>query len=206
MARIIDVYLSLISPYAYLGSRALEDIAARHGAEIRIKPVDYGVIFPRTGGLPLAKRAPERRAYRLVELARWRDFRGLPLNVHPKYFPADETLAAGMVIAATDREGGRNGGDPVRLAHAILKAVWAQERNIADPATLREIAAETGHDGADLLARAEQPQTRATRTALTEEALARGVFGAPTYVYEDELFWGQDRLDFLERALARAGA
>lgn len=197
MAKVVDYYLSLISPFAYLGSAQLEKIAARRGAEVRVKPVDLPAIFPKTGGLALAKRAPARQAYRLVELKRWSAYRGLPLNLHPKHFPAPEGRAAGLVIAA-----GQGGGDPLRLAHAILRAVWAEERDIAEEATLEEIARDTGHDARALLARAGEAKVRAAYEALTEEALARGVFGAPTYVFNDELFWGQDRLDFLDRALA----
>ncbi len=196
MSKAIDFYLSLRSPWAYLGSVRLEEIAARHGAEIAVKPVDYGTIFPQTGGLPLPKRAPARQAYRLVELRRWRRRLGLPLNLEPKGFAVDEAPAARLVIAA-----GESGGDPLRLAHAILRAVWTEERSIDDPATLKAIAEESGHDGAALLALAEQQETTAAYEALTREALSRGVFGAPTYIYEGEPFWGQDRLDFLDEAL-----
>jgi len=198
MSKSIDYYLSLISPYAYLGSARLEEIARQHRADVRVKPVNLGGIFPKTGGVPLAKRAPERQAYRLVELERWRTFLGVPLNLKPKYFPAVEQVAACMVIAA-----GRTGGDPLRLAHAMLRAVWAEERNIAETGTLQTIARETGHNEAHLMAAALDPETRSTYAALTEEAYALGVFGAPTYVVNGELFWGQDRLDFVDRALAR---
>ncbi len=197
MPKIIDYYLTLISPWAYLGSRRFEEIATRHGAEVRVKPVDYGVIFPRTGGLPLAKRAPERQAYRLTELKRWREHLGMALNLHPKHFPVPDGLAACMVIAAGER-----GGDALRLAHAALRAVWTEDKDLTDGATLERIAGATGHDGAALMAAAQEPATRARYEALSEEAIERGVFGAPTYVYKDELFWGQDRLDFLDRALA----
>ena len=197
MAKEIDYYISLNSPWTYLGSRRLEEIAQAHRAEVRVKPVDFATIFPSTGGLPLAKRAPERQAYRLVELARWREMRGLPLNLHPKFFPAPELAAACAVIAA-----GEAGGDPLRLAHAILCAVWAEERNIADPGTLEALAGETGHHGLDIIPRAEDEETRRRYRDLTEEALAAGVFGAPTYIYAGEMFWGQDRLDFLDRSLA----
>ncbi len=197
MTKVVDYYLTLISPWAYLGSPRFEEIAARHGAEVRVKPVDYGVIFPRTGGLPLAKRAPERQAYRLMELARWPAHLNMPLNVHPAHFPVPDGDAAHLVLAA-----GASGGDPLKLAHAILRAVWPEERNIADAATLEEIARETGHDGPALTAQAKAPEIQKMREAHTEEAIARGVFGAPTYVHNGELFWGQDRLDFLDRALS----
>jgi 2-hydroxychromene-2-carboxylate isomerase len=196
MTKVIDYYLTLISPWAYMGSPRFEEIAARHGAEVRVKPVDYGAIFPRTGGLPLAKRAPERQAYRLMELKRWPAQLNMALNLHPAHFPVPDGAAAHLVLAAAE-----TGGDPLMLAHALLRAVWTEERNIADAATLEEIARETGHDAAALTAKAGEPEIQKMREAQTEEAIARGVFGAPTYVYKDELFWGQDRLDFLDRAL-----
>jgi 2-hydroxychromene-2-carboxylate isomerase len=197
MSRHIDYYLSLNSPWAYLGSQRLEQIALRHRVEVRVKPVDFGTIFPQTGGLPLPKRAPARQAYRLTELARWQSLLEMPLNLHPRYFGAPELAAACAVIAA-----GESGGDPLALAHAVLRAVWAEERNIADAGTLSALAGETGHHGLHVMARAYDPQTRASYRALTAEALAAGVFGAPSYIFEGELFWGQDRLDFLDRALA----
>jgi len=197
MPKMIDYYFTPISPWTYLGSERFAAMAKRYGAEVRVKPVDYGTIFPKTGGLPLAQRPKERQAYRLMELKRWSRQLDLPLTLHPKHFPAPDLLAASVILAA-----GESGGDPLRLANAIGRAVWAEERNIADPATVQEIAAATGHDGGALLARANEPAIREKRALLTEEALAAGVFGAPTYVVDGELFWGQDRLDFLERKLA----
>ncbi len=197
MTKAIDYYFTLTSPWTYLGHRRLVEMAQRHGAEVRVKPVDYGVIFPRTGGLPLPKRAPARQAYRLMELKRWRAQLGIELNLHPKFFPAPADAASRLVIAAD-----RAGGDSLGLAHAILSAIWAQDKDIADLPTLSEIAEAAGHDGAALLAASQEPGTQAAFEALTQEALARGVFGAPSYIYNDELFWGQDRLEFLDRALA----
>ncbi len=197
MAKIVDYYFTLTSPWTYLGHQRLVEIAKRHGAEIRVKPVDYGVIFPQTGGLPLPKRAPERQAYRLMELQRWRARLGIEINLHPKFFPAPADAAARMVIAADQA-----GGDSLGLAHAILSAIWTQEKDIADLPTLTEIASTAGQDGAALAAASQQPGTQAAFEDLTQEALARGVFGAPSYLYNDELFWGQDRLEFLDRALA----
>ncbi|HEY5597778.1 MAG TPA: 2-hydroxychromene-2-carboxylate isomerase [Kiloniellales bacterium] len=198
MHKHIDYYFSLISPFTYLGSAHFEEIARRHGAEVAVKPVNLGVIFPKSGGLPLAKRSPERQAYRLMELERWRSYLDMPLNLKPKHFPAPEQQAACLVIAAA-----RSGGDPLRLAHAILRAVWAEERNIADADTLQAIARETGHDDRNLMRAAQDPETLKTYEAYTAEAMSRGVFGAPTYVIDGELFWGQDRLDFVDRALSR---
>ena len=197
MSKVIDYYLTLISPWAYLGSQRFAEIVARHGADVRVKPVNFGEIFPRTGGLPLPKRSPERQAYRMAELKRWSAFLDIPIKLEPAFFPAQETIAAGMVIAA-----GETGGKPLELAQAFGRAVWEEERNIADTETCEAIARETGHDAKALLAKAQEPGTQKRHAALTEEAIARGVFGAPSYVYRDEVFWGQDRLDFLDRALA----
>ena len=199
MSKVIDYYLTLNSPWANLGSRRFAEIVARHGAEVRVKPVNFGDVLSRTGGLPLPKRSPERQAYRMMELKRWSKHLGIKINYQPAFFPAQEAIAAGMVMAAAD-----TGGKPLELAQAVGHAVWEQERNIADPETCKALAAETGHDAEALLAKAQDPAMAQRITANTEEAIARGVFGAPSYVYGDEVFWGQDRLDFLDRALAES--
>lgn len=195
MTKTIDYFVSLQSPWTYLGHQRLLDIASRHGAEIRIAPVNFGTIFPKTGGLPLPKRAPERQKYRMMELRRWRSFLDVPLNFSPAHFPVDETLAAGMVGAARDA-----GLDAVGLAGAVLRAVWTEEKNIGERDTLLAVADGLGLDGS-ALASAAEADAGATWQRDTEAALERGVFGAPTYIYRDELFWGQDRLDFLDRAV-----
>ncbi len=192
MAKQIDYYLTPVSPWAYLGHERFAQIAKKHGATAAVKPVDYGVIFPQSGGLPLAKRAPQRQAYRLQELARWREFLGVPLNLHPKFFPADPAQAACLICAAPPDKRMAVAGD-------FLRAVWAEEKNIADAGVVAEIAARHGiTDPAAAVTRG-----KAEYEKNTQEGTARQVFGAPTYVYRDELFWGQDRLEFLERALGK---
>lgn len=198
MTKVIDYYMTVISPWAYLGSQRLAEIAQRHRAEVRVFPVNFAEIFPKTGGLPLPKRAPERRAYRMMELKRWRDHLGVPIILEPSNARVPDLTAACMVIAA-----GASGGRPLELAQAFGKAIWEEDRNIADVGTCEAIAAETGHHAVDLLAKALDPAVRQRYEEQTGAAIARGVFGAPTYVYKDELFWGQDRLDFLDRALAQ---
>lgn len=195
MSRNVDYYYSLQSPWSYLGHERFCAIARDAKATVTPHPVDFGVIFPATGGLPLAKRAPARQAYRLSELKRWSRFLDVPLNLQPRHFPTDETLAAGLVIALREA-----GGDALQLTGRILRAVWAEERDIADRAVLQEIVADL--DGATLLAAAAAPQVADRRKAETEAAIELGVFGAPTYVIDGELFWGQDRLDFVARALS----
>ncbi|MEO8753509.1 MAG: 2-hydroxychromene-2-carboxylate isomerase [Casimicrobiaceae bacterium] len=199
MAKTIDYYFATVSPWAYLGHDRLVALAQQNGAQIAVKPMNLGEVFPVSGGLPLAKRAPQRQAYRLVELERWSQFLGKPMNIRPKFFPVNGDLAAYFILAAGET------GTPqaIALAGAVGRAIWEQERDIADPATMAAIAAECGLDAAKLAARAAEPEIAGRYAALTHEAIDRGVFGAPAYLYQDELFWGQDRLDFLARKLAK---
>lgn len=194
MERIIDYYLSPVSPWTYLGHQRFGAIAQAQRATILCKPVDYAKVFAASGGLPLAKRPPQRQAYRLFELERWRRFLDMPLNLHPAFFPVAAELPARLVLAAAPEA-------QFRLAGALLRAVWAEERNIADAETLRRICGENGLNGQSLLDAAQSTATAERYDTLTAEAIQRQVFGAPTYIYRDEPFWGQDRLDFLERAL-----
>jgi carboxymethylenebutenolidase len=191
----VTVYYALGSPWTYLGWQRFRDLAAQAGAQAHYRPVRMADVFKVSGGLPLGQRAPQRQAYRMMELRRWREQLGVPLNLEPKFFPVDDSLAACMVVALGQR------GDMGALSGAYLRAVWAEERNIADPETLAKIAAEQGLDGQELLAAAQEPAAGAGDQANTDAAVAAGVFGAPTFVIGDELFWGQDRLDFVARAL-----
>jgi len=199
MARVVDYYFAVVSPWSYLGHDRFVALAARHGATIGVKPIDLSRVFPVSGGLPLPKRAPQRQAYRLVELRRWRDHLGMPLNLQPKFAASGGDLAARWVLAAAEGAAAA----ALDLAGAIMRARWAEERDIADEATLAAIAAALGQDGSGLAARAAAPDIQARYDACTQEAIDRQVFGVPTYVYRDEPFWGQDRLDFLDRALAQ---
>ena len=196
----IDYYASLNSPWTHLGAARIEGMAAAHGASLRIYPVDFGTIFAGSGGLPLPKRSAQRQAYRLQVLARWRDHLGIPIQIQPKYFPSSEALSTGCVIAVRETIGDQ---PAIKLAHAVLKAVWQQERNPADPETLGQLITDCGLDAASVLALGAEPRWAERRDADTAAALARGVFGAPSYVIGDDIFWGQDRLEFVERRLAR---
>ena len=197
MARAVTVYCALQSPWTYLGFGRFRELAARTGAEVRYRPIRMAPVFAASGGLPLAKRPPQRQAYRLMELERWRRRLSLPLNLHPAHFPVDEALAAGMVIAL-----GQRGGDMGRLSQAMMRAVWAEERDLAEPSTLLAMRAGQDLDGEALLAAATSASVLAKHEANTEAAVAAGVFGVPTFVVGEELFWGQDRLDFVAEALA----
>jgi carboxymethylenebutenolidase len=200
MALHIDYYASLNSPWTHLGAARLERMAAAHGASVRIFSVDFSTIFASSGGLPLPKRAPQRQAYRMMELRRWRDHLGVPIKLEPKHFPSSESLSAPCVIALRETEGD---APAIALAHRVLRAVWEEDRDAGDPATLAALIAECGHDPERLMALGAEPRWAERRMSDSHAALARGVFGAPSYVIDDEIFWGQDRLDFVERRLAR---
>jgi carboxymethylenebutenolidase len=199
MAKHVDYYVSLNSPWTYLGSKRFEAIARKHGAAVTIWPVDFGSVFAVSGGLPLPKRAPQRQAYRMMELKRWRDHLGVKLNLEPKHFPSNEVPAARCVIAL--REQGRM-ADAITLAHAVLAGIWTEEKNTGDPATLRGIIASCGLDADAVTKMGEAPEMAVLRESYTKQAIERGVFGAPSFVIDGEIFWGQDRLDFVDRKLA----
>lgn len=200
MERIVDYYMTPLSPWTFLGHGRLREICARHGADIRIKPIDMGSrVLPAGGGVPLAQRSIQRKAYRLVELRRWSALREVTLNLQPKHFPVPADDACRLIIAAV-LEAGEDAA--FALADRLMKAVWQQERDVSDLHTLRAVARESGLD-ADALTR-RIPDTHQVYEANTQEALERHVFGVPWYVFRDEPFWGQDRLELLEQALARA--
>lgn len=199
MSKVVDYYFTPISPWTYLGHARFVDMARRHGAAIAVKAVDLGKVFSVSGGLPLKQRSAQRQAYRLVELKRWQQHLGVPLNVQPRHFPVPADLASKWILAAGDASQDR----ALALTGAIMSAVWVEERDVSDAATLAAIAGAQGIDAAALAAHAGSDDVKARFDALTHEAIDRQVFGAPTYIYRDEAFWGQDRLDFLDRALAK---
>lgn len=197
--KLIDYFVSLNSPWTHLGAARAEAIAERNGAALRVFPVDFSAVFAATGGLPLPKRSPQRQAYRLQELRRWRDWLGIPITLQPRYYPANEALAAQCVIAVRETIGDKQA---LAFAHRVLKALWEEERDTGDPTALGELIREVGLDGDRLLAIGAEERWAEQRRRDTEAAIARGVFGAPSYVIGDEIFWGQDRLEFLDRHLA----
>lgn len=199
MSKTIEYFFTPVSPWAYLGHDRFVALARQHGATVVVKPMDMSKVFPVSGGLPLAKRAPQRQAYRLQEVARWREHLGIPININPKFIASGPELASHFILAAREH----SADDALALAGAIMRARWAEERDIGEAATLVAIASALGQDGAALAARASSPDIAKAYEACSQDAIDRQVFGAPTYVIGDELFWGQDRLDFLARKLAK---
>ena len=198
MGRTVDYYFAPQSPWAYLGHQRLADLMQRTGAAVRVMPIDLGgKVFPISGGLPLGQRAPQRQAYRLMELQRFSQHLKVPLNLKPRYFPVGGDDSARLIIAADLAQGTQAA---MKIAGAILAACWAQERNMADDKVLAELLSEQDLPGSLMEASRTQAVQERYET-YTQAAIDAGVFGAPSYVVDGEIFWGQDRLDFVERAL-----
>ena len=202
MSKTIDYYLAPQSPWSYLGHERFGRIAQAAGSRVNLLPTDLGRVFAVSGGLPLAKRPPQRQTYRLVELRRHADYLGAILNLHPTYFPVSGDAAARLIIAI-DRHDGADAA--MAFAGRVMSGVWAGQRNIADTETLAAMLAQAGLPERRL-ADAEVAEIQARYDANTRKAIDIGVFGAPTYVIDGEMFWGQDRLDFVERSLAGSTA
>ena len=201
----LSCYYSLSSPWAYFGGPRLQDIVRRRRVKLVLKPFDFQDVVPRAGGVPLRTRPEPRRTCHALELERWRKHLGMPLNLEPRCYPKDgkplgwNKPAGWMVIAAQER-----GLDAPRLSHALLRALWAEERDTADAKVRAAVADENGMPGAALVAAETGAPVQALYKTYSEEAERLGVFGAPTFVLNGERFWGQDRLDFLDRALTSA--
>jgi len=200
MSKVCQYFFAAHSPWTYLGHERFVAMARQHGVQIDMRPVDLGKVFGVSGGLPLAKRAPQRQAYRLLELTRWSEFLGIPMNVQPKFFPVSPELANRMLIAARLTHGV---DVALSLTQAVMRGLWAEEKNIGDEDTLVQIAGSLGLDGKALIKSAETASVQAEYDRNTEDATAASVFGSPWYVLDGESFWGQDRLDFLERAMQK---
>ncbi len=197
MSHSVDYYFTPQSPWTYLGHARFAAIVARTGATVRVRPVDFGAVFPVSGGLPLGKRAPQRQAYRLVELARFSRHLDIPLNPQPKFFPVGGDDAAKLIIAVDLHDGAEAA---MKLCGAVFASVWVNDRNIADPAVLEKLVAESGLPAK----RMEQSLSQTVQERYedyTQQAIDAKVFGAPSYVIDGEIFWGQDRLEFVEHAL-----
>ena len=198
MPKTIDYYFTAASPWAFFGHARLHETAARHGATINHKPMDLiHTVFPGTGGLPLKKRSAARQAYRLTELRRWSAFLGIEIHLQPTHFPARTLTADHAIIAAIVQ-----GEDPGELALGIMHSLWVDNKDIDDPDAIREVAKSRGYQNLDFLAQVDSPEVLERYAANTREAIERGVFGAPGYIVDGELLWGQDRMEFVDRILA----
>ena len=194
MKKTIIYFHSLSSPWAYLGGPQLHSLIKKHDLAVVLRPT---TIVTDNGGIPLRTRPDARQRYHEVELDRWRKRLNMPLVLRPKHYPTHPEYSARMVIAADQL-----GWDALALSHALLHALWSEEKDVTDPQVRVAVAASLGMDGARLLAMQDAPEIMTVWRASHAEAIERGVFGTPTYIYQDTLYWGQDRLPFLDEALA----
>lgn len=197
MARQIDYYFSLVSPWAYIGHPLFTSIAREHGCTINYKPVFLGELFAETGGLPLGKRHPARQRYRMLELQRWREKRGLSFHLSPQNWPFNARIADGVVLAAIVA-----GQDPEPFVKLALAAAWEHQLNLGDNAVIAELADRAGLPGTKLVEQSASDGIGKTYDTNRDDAITAGVFGSPAYVRDGEVFWGQDRLELLADALA----
>jgi 2-hydroxychromene-2-carboxylate isomerase len=196
MPRQVDYYFSLQSPWAYIGHRIFREVADTYDLKVNHKPVVLVDLFSETGGLPLMKRHPVRQRYRMAELQRWRDKRGLNFHLRPANWPFNARLADGVVIAAIEA-----GHDPDPFLRRAFAGVWEDQLDLTDPATLAKMADDSGLPGQQLVERSGSDQISAAYEQNRQDALAADVFGSPVYVLDGEVFWGQDRIELLADAL-----
>ena len=193
----VDYYLTSVSPFTYLGHQTFRAIAHKHGVSVRVKPVNIGPIFENSGALPIAQRPPVRQRYRRIELQRVANYRGMPIHVKPKFWPVDPTLADHTIIALVEA-----GKDPLSYMDRVFASVWANEEDIADAGTLAIHLKAEGFDANAVLEMADKPEIADIRARNTQEAIAADAVGLPVWVLNGEPFWGQDRLEYLDQALA----
>ncbi|WP_246091730.1 2-hydroxychromene-2-carboxylate isomerase [Aliirhizobium smilacinae] len=194
MRKTVYYYHALSSPWAYLGWPQFKALIEKHDLDVVVRPTR---IVTENGGVPLRSRPQPRQDYHAVELDRWRKRLNMPLVLKPKYYPTNNEFSARMVIAAD-----RLGLPSLELSHALLHALWSEELDVTQPDVRIDVANRIGLDGAKLQAMEDQPEIMQAWLDSHEEAGKRGVFGTPTWIYKDVLYWGQDRLSFLDEALS----
>lgn len=197
----IDYYFSSGSPFAYLGHRLICEVAEKHKAELKFKPVNLTAIWDVSGAVPPGKRPLVRQRHRFIELQRLADYRNLKINVQPKFWPVDGSLADRTVIALTEA-----GHDPRYFMGKVFAGLWANDDNIADEHVLASYLSQTGNDPIPALTEAKAPWTHEIRERNSRDAIAADAVGVPTYVLNGEPFWGQDRIEHLDHALSAGRA
>jgi 2-hydroxychromene-2-carboxylate isomerase len=201
VAQQIDYYFTCISPFSYLGHQAITDVAAKHGAALNIKPINLAGLWESSGAVPLPQRSAMRQRYRLIELQRCAEYRGLPITPKPAHFPVNPTLADQSVIAIIE-----SGGNPQSYLASVFRAIWVNDRNISDETVLADLLGAAGHDTTAVLEKAQSDEIAAIRARNTEESVAADAMGAPAYVVNGEPFWGQDRIEMIDRMLTTGRA
>ncbi|MDE0779942.1 MAG: 2-hydroxychromene-2-carboxylate isomerase [Alphaproteobacteria bacterium] len=198
MSNPIKYYFACTSPWSYLGLDGLVKIGSKYGRDIALIPTDVGRTWAETGaGRSLAQRPEVLQSYRLIELPRWGEWRGVPINAEPKHFPAPFLLSSNVIIAA-----GQTGADILGVTRALMRGCWVDELNIGDPDEVAAILDRLGLDGAALVTAADSEAVTMELQFNTDEALADKAWSVPCIVVDDELFFGQDRLEMIDWRLS----
>lgn len=198
MKKILYFY-SVVSPWSYLGIKRLKEISKKYSAQIIEKPIDLvGKVFVATGGTPVPQRHISRQNYRLLELKRWGEFLNIKINQKPKFFPPkDPHLPALFCLASIDM------GINMDFSSKVLEHLWLKENDISNIDTLKLIADDLKISFEELSKLATSDKIKKIYEANTQEAINMNIFGVPSYVYNNEIFWGQDRLELLEYSLKK---
>ena len=194
----VDYFMSHGSPWSFLGHNQFIQIAKNYNVKVNMYPVNYGEIFPISGGLPVSKRPPQRQNIRLQELQRWSKFLKINLNAEPTYFPSKSMLPSLIIIASQIKKTNKD----FEIANKIMNALWVEDLDIDDEYVLKSILEKMGLNSEDILLCANGEECLNNMQEYTKLAIQKGVFGAPTYIIDDQIYWGQDRLDFVEMHLA----
>ena len=195
----VDYFMSHGSPWTFLGHNRLNKIVKKFNVQLNMYPVNYGEIFPISGGLPVSKRPLQRQKIRLQELKRWAEFLNIDLIPEPKFFPSKSLLPSLLIIAAKIKKTNKD----FELASSIMNALWVKELNVDEENTLKNIMDNLELDSEDLLSFAKSQECESIFKEYTNIAIEKNVFGAPTFIIDDQIYWGQDRLDFIERHLLK---
>jgi len=198
MSKTIDYFLSPMSPWVYLGHEPLHTLLDKFNAAVNVIPIDPGKLFAATGGVPVAQRPIQRQKYRLAELKRWKSFLGSPIIIEPAHFPYNPALVSLVVVATVNEYGAQKA---MELTLCLMKGCWVEDRNMGLTEEVKKSIESCDLNSDDLLELASNDQTSKDLEKNTQHAIEAGVFGAPTYIINGELYWGQDRLDFVQRSL-----
>lgn len=196
MTNTLDYYFATPSPWAYLATPRVIELQKKYDLKINWKPSDLMEIFAIHGVANVKDRPQPVQLNRLTELKRWSKFLGTPLIIQPKFFPVDPTLSHRTIILAQ-----KNNINVENLIFSFQKAVWADEKNISDENIIIEICKTNNFNSNSIIEDANSEEIINEYKSNTQEALSKNVWGSPTFIYNNELFWGQDRIDFLERAI-----
>lgn len=198
MSKSVDYFLSPMSPWAYLGHEPLQALIDKFNATVNVIPIDPVKLFAATGGVPVAQRPIQRQKYRLAELKRWKSFLGSPIIIEPAHFPYNPALVSLVVVATVNKYGAQKA---MELTLCLMKGCWVEDRNMELTEEVKKSIESCDLNSDDLLELASNDQTSKDLEKNTQHAIEAGVFGAPTYIINGELYWGQDRLDFVQRSL-----